>query len=69
MCVCVCVCVVCVICGMSCAKTGETGSSFVVIVWRECQRPGREMDVQPITSLNQVIFNVLVGEAFLDKET
>ena len=35
----------------------------------ECQRPGREMNVQPITSLNQVIFNVLVGEAFVDKET
>ena len=45
-----------------------TGSSFVVKVWRECRRPGREMNVQPMTSLNQVIFNVLVGEAFIDKE-
>ena len=28
--------------GMSCTETGETGSSFVVKVWRECQRQGRD---------------------------
>ena len=51
--------------GMGCSWTGETGSSFV---WRECQRSGEEMNVQLISSPNQVIFNVLVGEAFVYKE-